>query len=179
MRLFIAVDLPKEIKDELFRVQKLISPSLAKIKWVSKKNLHLTLKFIGETDVDAIEISKKLKRIRFKPIKAELFEFGAFPTKYSGYVRVLWVGVRPKEEIIELQQSIDSELLKLFKQDQKFSPHLTLGRVKMIKRKDEFLSVLKGVKVNPIKFEIGEFKLMESRLNKDGPVYSIVKSFKA
>ena len=66
MRVFISVDLPKEGRDELYRIQKLINPSLAKIKWVPKKNIHLTLKFIGEVEsID--EIHERLSKIKFNP----------------------------------------------------------------------------------------------------------------
>lgn len=179
MRLFIAIELPKEIKDELFKIQKLISPSLAKIKWVSKKNLHLTLKFIGETDVDPTVLVEKLNRVSFKSIKTSLFEFGAFPTISSSKVNILWVNLNPVPALINLQQEVDSELFTMFKKDQMFSPHLTLGRVKLIKKKDKFLNILKKISVKPIEFEINEFKLMQIKLTKDGPVYSIVERFKS
>lgn len=178
MRLFVAIELPAEIKDELFKIRKLIPSKLAKIKWVSKKNLHLTLKFIGETDVKVSEITEKLSKIKFKPIKTSLFEFGAFPIISSDLVRVLWVNLKPSDELINLQQEVDSELFSLFKKDQKFSPHLTLGRVKLIKKKEDFLKGLKEIKVKPIEFEINEFKLMQSKLNKEGSIYSVVEKFK-
>ena len=179
MRLFIAIELPREVKDELFRVQKLIPSKFAKIKWVSKKNLHLTLKFIGETEVSPAEIGEKLKGIKFKSIKTNLLEFGAFPTLSSSRINILWVNLKSMGELIDLQQEVDSELFGMFKRDQKFSPHLTLGRVKLIKKKDEFLKVLKEINVKPIEFEMNEFKLMQSKLTKDGPIYSTVESFKA
>ncbi len=176
MRLFVAIELPKEVKEELFRIQSLIKPGVAKIKWVSKKNLHLTLKFIGETKVKSEEIIKLLKKVEFKPIKCKLSKFGVFPSWDKIYV--FWVDIEPKEEVIEMQQKVDSELLGLFNKDQKFVPHLTLGRVKLVKHKKEFVDILKAVSVKPIEFEINEFKLMESKLTKDGPIYSEVETFR-
>ena len=64
MRVFVSVSLPTEVKDELYKVQKLISPSLAKIKWVPKKNIHLTLKFLGEVD-NIDDIRKKFSKVEF------------------------------------------------------------------------------------------------------------------
>jgi RNA 2',3'-cyclic 3'-phosphodiesterase len=180
MRLFVAIELPKEVKDELFRIQKLIPSKFAKIKWVSKKNLHLTLKFIGETDVETI--SKKLKEIKFESFKLNLSKFemcsrGKYTKK--SYVARLWVNIKPLQNIIKLQQNVDSVLLGVVKGDQKFSPHLTLGRVKLVKKKEALVKVLKEISVNPLEFEINEFKLMQSKLTKDGPIYSVVERFKA
>lgn len=176
MRLFVAVELPIEVKDELYRIQKLINPGLAKIKWVPKKNLHLTLKFIGEvTDVEKIE--KKLSKIKFNPFSVRLDKFGAFPSWDK--IQVFWAGLGPKKDIVELQQNVDSELFSLFKKDQKFSPHLTLGRVKMIKKEEEFLKAIKKIKIKPLEFKINEFKLMQSRLTKDGSKYFVLKGYKS
>ncbi|MCD4759367.1 RNA 2',3'-cyclic phosphodiesterase [archaeon] len=176
MRLFIAVELPKEVKEELYRIQKLIKPSLAKIKWVPKKNLHLTLKFIGETEVSVEEISERLSKIKFDSMKVGLDNFGVFSK--GNETKVLWVDIKPGGEVIELQQKVDSELFSLFKKDQKFKLHLTLGRVKFVKKKEEFLKVLKEIEVKHIEFEINEFKLMESKLSKDGSKYIVLKEYK-
>jgi 2'-5' RNA ligase len=177
MRLFVGVYLPKEVKEELFGIQKRIKGNLAKIKWVSKKNLHLTLKFLGEVkDKDVKEISDRLRRVEFEPFEVGLSNrIGVFPNWAS--VRVLWVGLSPKEKVIKLQQKVDSELLDLFKFDQRFNPHLTLGRVKFIKRKKRFIEVLKEISVKRVLFRVDKFYLIRSHLNKDGSVYEILESF--
>nr|MBA4405160.1 RNA 2',3'-cyclic phosphodiesterase [Nanoarchaeum sp.] len=176
MRLFIAVELPKEIKDDLYRIQKSINPEFAKINWVSKKNLHLSLKFIGEyKDVDIIR--ERLSNIKFDKFEVKLDLFGVFPDENN--IRVMWVGLEPKNKIIELQKEVDQELIDLLNKDQKFSPHLTLGRVKSIKNKNEFLKSLKSVSVNNLTFEINSFYLMQSELTKDGPIYKKLEMFKA
>ena len=177
MRLFVAVDLPGEVKDELYRIQKLINPSLAKIKWVPKKNLHLTLKFLGECP-DTREVEEKLSKIKFDPFKVKLNNFGAFPSWNE--IKVFWVSLTPEKKITALQQKIDSELFSLFKKDQQFSPHLTLGRIKRIKKKKQFFELIsKEIEVKPIEFKINEFKLMQSKLTKDGSKYLILKNYKA
>ncbi len=177
MRVFVGVDLHKDVKEELHRIQKLIFPSLAKIKWVPKKNLHLTLKFLGEVEsVD--EIHEKLSNISFDSFKVKLGDFGAFPSWKN--VNVFWVGVEPSKDVIKLQQKVDSELLSFSNTYQKFSPHLTLGRVKSIKKKKEFFGFInKGIKVKPIEFEINSFQLMQSKLSKDGSKYFVLKEYKA
>jgi RNA 2',3'-cyclic 3'-phosphodiesterase len=175
MRAFVAVELPKEVKDELYRIQKLINPSLAKIKWVPKKNIHLTLKFIGEVK-DLKEIHEKLSKIKFNLFQVKLGEFGSFPSWED--MRVFWINLVPPKNIIKLQQAVDVELLK-FSDRQDFSPHLTLGRIKVIKREKEFMKLIKSIEVKPIKFNVSEFKLMQSKLSKDGSKFITLKKYKA
>jgi RNA 2',3'-cyclic 3'-phosphodiesterase len=170
MRLFVGLELPKEIKNELFKIQKSIPNNLVKVKWVAKKNLHLTLKFLGEIDKEEIEeIKNRLNKIKFKPFEVKLTKFGFFSN--SGNVRVLFAELFPKKNIINLQQKIDGELLSLFKNDQKFNPNLTLGRVKAVKKKNEFLACLEKTKIKPLSFSVKEFYLIESKLTKEGPQY--------
>ena len=66
MRLFVGIGLPKNIKDYLFELQRNIGSQYAKIKWVEKKNLHLTLKFLGEVHDDKFqELKDRFKDIRY------------------------------------------------------------------------------------------------------------------
>lgn len=176
MRLFIGLVLPKEIKDELFAVQKNIPNNLAKINWVAKKRLHLTMKFLGNVDRDKLkEIEDILRNIKFKPFNVNLTKFGFFPN--VGNPKILWTSLFPEKKIIKLQQKIDGELLSLFKSDQKFNPHLTLGRIKFIKKKKEFLDCLKKIRIEPKIFTIKNFYLIESKLTREGPCYSILSEF--
>jgi len=177
MRLFVSVDLPKEVKDELYRIQKQVLPKYAKVKWVSKKNLHLTLKFIGETKNGITDYVERLKRVKFKPFEVSLSEFNVFPNFER--MNTLWVGVKPQEKVVGLQYKVDSELLGIVNNDQKFVPHLTLGRVKNVKREKEFVSIINSLSVNPIEFKIDSFNLALSKLTKDGPIYTSLETFKA
>ena len=176
MRVFVAVDLPKEVKDELYRIQKLINPKLAKIKWVPKKNLHLTLKFLGEVE-NIDEIHERLSKIKLKSFKVNLGSIGAFPNLKD--IKILWADIKPDKEIINLQQKVDEELFQFSDKYQKFSSHLTLGRIKMIKKEKEFLNLIKSIEVKPIELEVNEFKLMQSILSKDGSKYITLKKYKA
>tara|TARA_Y100000034_G_scaffold132665_1_gene196207 strand:+ start:1083 stop:1727 length:645 start_codon:yes stop_codon:yes gene_type:complete len=176
MRLFIGLILPSKIRDELFKVHKKISPDISKIKWISKKNLHLTLKFLGDVEKDVLSlIIKKLNKIKFDPFEVRLGNLNFFAK--NGYVKIIWTEIIPKKEIIKLQQKIDQELLDIFKFDQNFSPHLTLGRVKKIKKKEKFTKMLNDIKISNAQFKINNFYLIESKLTKDGSNYVIFKEF--
>jgi len=176
MRCFLAIDLNYECRDYLFNLQKEIS-KFVKAKWVEKKNLHLTLKFIREIDEDKLENVKRiLSELKIKKFKIYLNEIGVFPSK--DIINVIWIGLKPEKDIISLQKNVDESLLGLFPQDQKFSSHITLGRVKFVKNKDEFKEILKETEIKKIEFEVNSFRLYKSELTKDGPKYYLLEEFK-
>lgn len=176
MRLFIAVDVPDEVKDYLHGLQKRLHSLPAKIKWVAKKQLHLTLKFLGEVEEGKVEVTKeKLRNVKLGRFSVKLNGLGVFPSE--SYVRVVWAGLEPEGKFIELQQKVDAELLELFPKEQKFHAHLTLGRVKFVKDKEEFSKMLEETKVEEKEFEVSNFKLMKSTLTGKGPVYEELEVF--
>ena len=178
MRLFVGVLLPDEVKNEIFEIQKKIGNKNAKINWVYKKNLHLTLKWLGEVEENKLNIiGNCLENVKFKIIKAKIGKLSNF--EHLGKIRVLWIGFEPKDEIIDLQKKIDASLLEIFRGDQRFNPHLTLGRVKLIKKLKEFKEDYKNTEINKLEFTISEFCLISSRLTKDGPIYKTMKRFKS
>ena len=118
---------------------------------------------------------KKLKSIKFDSFEVRLGNLSFF-TKY-GEANIIWSGITPKKEIIKLQQKIDQELLSIFKSDQGFNPHLNLGRVKKIKKKEKFVKLFKEIHMINKKFKIDNFYLIESRLTKDGSNYKILNKF--
>ena len=175
MRLFIAIDLSKDVKGILYKVQKSIRNNLAKIHWVAPKNLHLTLKFIGEVEDSKVnEIKDRLNHIEYEKFILNLDTIGFFPNNdFKNYLD--WSKSRKK--VIELQKKIDSGLLDLFSKDQRFDAHLTIGRVKNIKNREEFIKKIKDTKLEKIQFNVNEFKLMKSTLSKDGPTYEEIANF--
>ncbi len=169
MRIFVAVDLNKEIKDYLFNLQKEVKE--AKITWVSKKNLHLTLKFMGEIKEDKIpQIKEELSKIKFNKIKVNLGKIGFFPN--SKNPKVIWVSLEPEDNIIKLQQKVDEALLTIIPSEQKFQSHLTLGRVKQIRRDKDFQASINNIQIKPLELEISSIKLFQSELTRAGPRYS-------
>jgi len=175
MRVFIAIDLPKEVKNYLFELQKELS-GFGKINWVAKKNLHLTLKFLGDINEEKLgEVKESLKQIKISKFKIFLSDVGVFPKRE--FIRVVWAGLKPAEVIMELQKKIDELLLDKFSSDQRFQAHLTLGRVKFLKDKKGFLDKIDNINVKKIDFEVDCFKLVKSDLTKDGPKYTILESY--
>jgi 2'-5' RNA ligase len=176
MRAFVAVELPPSIKELLYNFQKQISNEHVKIKWVAKKNLHLTLKFFSEISVEKIEkIKEKLSSLKFEPFKVKLGELSFFPSEDS--MKVIWVGLENFKKILDIQGDIELKIGNLYPQSEKFSVHLTLGRIKLIKNKKKFLDSLKDVKIENVEFEIDELVLLKSVLTKDGPKYTTIGKF--
>jgi 2'-5' RNA ligase len=178
MRLFIAFDLPKNVVKRLVDLQKQIGIDLAQIKFVEPENMHLTLKFLGEVEEGKVgKIIERLKSVKFKPFMTSISEIGVFPNEK--FIRVVWIGLKPFDPIEDLHNRIDSALSDMFNKDEKFQAHVTLGRVKFIKDKKKFLSVLKALKMSDIvePFVIDKFSLKKSTLTPKGPIYENIAVF--
>ncbi len=164
MRVFIAVEAPEEYREKLQKIQEEFS-KLGNINLV--KDYHCTLKFLGEiTEKQVEEIREKLRKIKMKRFEASMQELGAFPNR--DYINVIWIDL--KGRISELQAKIDSELQEMFPKDNRFSAHVTLGRVKSVKDKKAIKEKL-GMKIEEMKFEVNEFKIIKSTLTPEGPKY--------
>ena len=172
MRLFIAIEIPEDVSNQLRALQeKLIIPGKA----TKTKSFHLTLKFLGETEKEK-RLFEELSKIQFKSFEAKLSQIGAFPN--TDNPRVIWIGLEPQNIINKLQKQIDSATQKLgFEQDKKFHPHLTLARIKFLKDKRGFKDLLEDISPPQASFNIDSFKLIKSTLTPEGPKYEVLSSF--
>jgi len=179
MRCFVAIEIPEEVKSYLYELQRMLSHgSFAKVTWVHKKNLHVTLKFLGEVPEHKVDAVKSaLSSVKFSSFSLRLKGIGFFPNEKKP--RVIWVGLEPDFQLIALQQKIDEALLSLFPAEQHFEAHLTIGRIKFVKKKEEFLALLKKICIKLLEFKVSSFKLMKSELTREGPIYSLLEEFKA
>ena len=176
MRVFIAINIPEEIKDYFKIIQEMIDKENVKIRLAHKGQMHLTLKFLGEVQPDMVKkVCEELKNIKFQSFPVYLDSIGIFSSKK--YIRVIWIGLRPEEEIIKIQKNIDDILNKCFKREKDFEPHLTLARVKFVEDKEKFVRGLKNIKIKRKKFEINNFKLVKSILTKKGAIYEDIAIF--
>lgn len=182
VRSFIAVNLSSEIKEYLTSLQNILNIPETKIKWVEKDNLHLTMKFLGYISLEQTELIKsKLKEIanRCSPLIIKLSSnIGIFPTYKMP--RIIWVGIKEgTNELKEIYNSIENNLSnKGFPRENKdFSGHITIGRVKFIRDKTNFIQILKRIEVNNFTQEVDSIDLMESKLTPNGPIYNITAKF--
>ena len=177
MRCFVAIELPEEVKSELKRLQEQIKNSGSDARLSFAKDAHLTLKFLGELTPQKVEFVKKsLANCKFRKFSVTLDRIGVFPGE--NYIRVVWVGVSPEKDVMELQKEVDEALQKDFKKEKNFKAHLTLARVKYVSDKEKFLQLLKNTEIKKIKFVVDEFKLKRSTLTEEGPVYDDLAVYK-
>jgi len=166
MRLFIGIDLPDEIKEKVFALEKELPAD--GIKPVAKENLHITVKFIGERE-DANEIISALERIENEPIEISVKGVGAFPNK--DYINVIWVGAVGKLE--PLVRKIEKALGM---KNERFEGHITIARVK--KRIDAKKFFERYAEEEFGSFSAKSFILYKSTLTPQGPIYEKFKEFK-
>lgn len=176
IRTFIALTLPDGVREALGAVSQELAPQVPdkSVKWVTPERMHLTLRFLGDTPVDALDdVADGLDRVAADsaPFTLHLDQLGCFPNERRP--RVIWVGVRgATEEAVALKEAIDRMLVPLGwePENRSFHPHLTLGRVKSQHRRVE-LPWGSPVVSRPI--PVDAVHLIESRLRPDGPLYTV------
>ena len=152
-----------------------------RINWVDPDNIHITLKFFGETEVSRIpEIKDHLEQIAsgFQSFEIHLEDAGVFGSIYKP--RVLWIGIKENEMLKKMGQEVLDKMDKIgFKKDrQNFVPHLTLGRIKYTDNKQQFFDIVGKYKDVKIKSElVDRFYLLESKLSSSGPTYTVLDTF--
>jgi 2'-5' RNA ligase len=181
IRAFIAIQLPSSIQQQLDELARRIQ-GLVKIKavrWVPAKNIHLTLKFLGDVSANNIDLLAKVLNgaVSTHPaFEITLSGVGAFPNAHRP--RVIWVGIDAPPPLLALQKGIDAETVRLGypSEDRPFSPHLTLARISQNATPDEVRQVgevLTGLKVGVVgKFTADAVHLYRSDLQPGGAVYS-------
>jgi 2'-5' RNA ligase len=153
-----------------------------KIRWTKPENLHLTLKFFGETPIEKIDIiNKELRKIttHHLPFTLQLEKTGIFGSRYKP--RVIWFGVGKNVQLVSFAHDVLMELDKAgFSLDrQNFVPHLSLGRIKAVRNKVTFQQVInrfKEVFVQEVK--VSSISLFESNLLPSGAVYKQIEEYK-
>jgi 2'-5' RNA ligase len=177
MRTFIAIELPEAIKQGLAKTQGQLKEGGAGASWTRPEGIHLTLMFLGEVpDSKGPEIMNALTTaVRGTGrIQIEVAGAGAFPNTRNP--RVLWIGVSGDLDALKaLQTSVEGAMTKLgfVPEARKFSPHLTLARIKYLRPEDRWQKVIEGARgVNLGGFEANAVSLMKSELKPSGAVYT-------
>jgi len=127
IRLFVAIPIPHKQRQRL----KSLCNGVREARWTNEENFHLTLRFIGEVEEPEIDnVSAALSMVRSEPFEMTLSGVGHFESRKR--VRSLWAGVMPCLPLTVLQERIESVLSRngLPPDGRKFSPHITLGRMK-------------------------------------------------
>ncbi|MEK6941910.1 MAG: RNA 2',3'-cyclic phosphodiesterase [archaeon] len=173
-RLFIAINIPQEIKEKIFTTY---HRQIRKegVKETGKNNLHITLKFLGPTSEEHInEIEQKLCKTNFEKFALTITGTGEF----NG--RTIWLGVDDKHKNAEKILGQINRLLFAGKGEKKFEPHITIARSKKPAKK-EIKKITGQLLEIPFKekFFVESIDLMESCLTQGEPAYTKIFQKKA
>lgn len=176
IRLFIAIDLPEAVKDLLAETAVHMSqnsPNRA-VRWVTREQMHLTLRFLGDTAVAQLpSLQNELTQLaaRHQPFQLRLQSLGAFPNQKRP--RVVWAGLAGDlAPLRKMQAELEDRVVALGWEREKrpFSPHLTLGRVKdagQVRRLNWEVALVE------VGFEVTAVQLVQSELRPSGAVYTV------
>lgn len=177
-RIFIAINLPSEIKKQLSRYAEKW-PDLP-CKWTPKDNLHITLVFLGElTDVELADVCNTIKDVtkNHKPFDILLNKVSFGPENKFKYI---WASGQKSKELQDLKNNLETEILEKVKfrpEGRGFTPHITLARVSEWQLRQLDQEELPEVNENlDLFFTVESIEVMESELKKGGPVYTILES---
>jgi 2'-5' RNA ligase len=183
-RIFIAINLPEKIKEELVSFQEKYSELPA--RWVEKENLHITLAFLGYVkDEDIPKIIEITKNVASKhsPFSIKIVKVSYGPPKVSP-PRMVWAIGEKNESLWKLQEDLKNALMEMKipqleeEEGRGFIPHITLARI----RKWEFKQMEPEERPEidedvSFSFEVKSIEIMESHLKRGGAEYTILESF--
>ncbi len=174
---FIAIDI--EPTEMIERFLNELKKAKARMKLVEPQNLHITLKFLGDTDendVDAIEDFMRDSVSGLKPFKITLKGTGVFPNPRR--INVIWIGMKDDGSTERIFQKLDKHLEKLGyrRESRKFSPHLTVARVKSVQDRENLVSIINSYANEGFgDILVESIRLKKSVLTREGPIYSTVR----
>lgn len=146
MRLFTAIDIPDQTRDALARLIERLRPQ-AQVSWNDAQKLHITTKFIGEWPQDRLEEMKAVLGGVGSPGEMEISiqGLGWFPN--ARHPHILWAGVKASPELAELAHATESALkpIGVAAEERRFSPHLTLARIREHARLSELRSAVEAL----------------------------------
>lgn len=179
LRLFIAVLLPRDVRQMIVAATSKYRTIGTNVRWVHEDNLHLTLKFIGGVPAEAVDqVADALNQVakRHGPFSTTVLGVGGFPN--ARRARVVWTGISDgAEELQRLAEDVEDAMDGIgYPREGRFKPHITIGRLKIPKelgwlRKaaDEEDRIIARTPVNQI-------HIMQSTLSPQGSRYTTLRS---
>ena len=181
MRTFISIEIPENIKDNIEKSIGEMKLMLSPLKWVDKKNLHITLKFLGwvvDDKADEMISSVADAAKDFGSIKIDFAGLGVFPD--AKHPRVIWVGInKGNDRVNDLAGKIDARLVSegyRKEEEKEFSPHLTIGRIKEKIDAGPLNNFMdKNATTEFGGFTADHISVMKSTLMRSGPIYEEIE----
>jgi 2'-5' RNA ligase len=181
LRIFIAIEIPEEIRKAVYELGEVIPPDCAKIRWVKPQSIHLTLVFLGEISDDSLDkIKATIATVAqsHQSFSMALKGSGTFP--HIRRPRVIWVGVTPEARtpitklVFDLMDALD--FLKL-EGKKRFSPHITFGRIKSVHDLSSLQQGIERLSLDSDQFPVREITLFKSELKPGGAEYTALSKF--
>ncbi|MDR4503434.1 MAG: RNA 2',3'-cyclic phosphodiesterase [Candidatus Scalindua sp.] len=182
VRLFVAIEIEKRIKERILELLENLKRTGADIRWVASENLHVTVKFIGDSDpVILPSLAKSLENVAsgFNPFRIEIENFAVFPTAKKP--RIVFVGLRDKENnLTKIFEAVETETEKfgIKRESRKYFGHITVGRTKTEKNIHKLIEILRTDSNHFFGQEnVRHISLIQSELTPKGPIYTTIKKF--
>jgi 2'-5' RNA ligase len=178
LRLFVAILLEERVRAALSKVQQRLGGACEGVRWVKPEQLHLTVKFLGDVEASAVTgISEAMAAAaaEAEPTSMTVSGAGCFPPR--GDVRIVWAGASdPSNHLNAAVESIHHALQRLgFKPERRrWSPHITIGRVKFDRSGGRIRSAVAQASYPDIAQSVSSVTLMSSVLSPTGPTYESV-----
>ena len=176
IRVFVCIEVPAPIQQRIGGLQAQLRATGVQISWTKASNIHLTIKFLGDVATSRIPaITEGINKAAsvIGSFKIEVAGTGCFPSERNP--RVLWVGIREVPDALkQLHSSIENELASrgFAREPKKFSPHLTIGRVRNPQGASGLAQELIATGFEAEEFNVSAVTLMQSKLNPAGSIYT-------
>jgi 2'-5' RNA ligase len=179
-RLFVSVDLPEDLADEVASVQEAFADASG-LSFTEPAQAHVTLKFLGDTAAERVEplvdeLERAVEEAGVDPFEATYGGLGVFPS--LDYVSVVWLGVEAGgAELTSLHGAIEDRTTEMGfdSEDHEFTPHVTLARMEHAGGKDLVQDLVRERDPTVGTTEVASVRLTESELGADGPTYTTVE----
>lgn len=176
IRLFIAIELPEAVQDLLTETAVALAKNVPDraVRWVSREQMHLTLRFLGDTAVSQLPaLQDHLDQVaaQHPAFQLRLDGLGAFPNRKRP--RVVWAGLAGEVAVLQaMQAAVEDRVVSMgwVREERPFSPHITLGRVKDASGAQ---ALNWQVGLASVAVRVTAVKLVQSELRPSGPVYTV------
>jgi RNA 2',3'-cyclic 3'-phosphodiesterase len=180
MRLFVALEIPSAVRENLAALLKSLRAVSPQTRWVRPENLHVTLKFIGEApETKLAAIRSALGGVHSDQcVTLDFRGLGFFPNEKRP--RVFWAGIEASPILNTLAADIDmaTEKLGIPHERRPFSPHLTLARFEAPGLMEKLLAAIQENSERSYgSLRTNQFHLIESKLKSYGAEYTTLESF--
>lgn len=180
MRLFVALEIPFAVRENLAALLKALHAVSPQTRWVRPENLHVTLKFVGEVpETKLAAIRGALAGARSdQPVTLDFRGLGFFPNEK--HPRVFWASIAGSPNLKTLAADVDmaTEKVGIPLEKRPFSPHLTLARFAPPRLPEQLRAAIQENAARDFgSLRTGQFHLMESKLRPSGAEYTRLESF--